>query len=248
MTCAEALDTPPPLAELCAAGPVTLFLDFDGTLVEIAQTPDGISVSDNLVSGLEALSARLSGRLALVSGRSLEDLARHLGDGLRVAKAGSHGAARELADGSALGDLPHGLPQIVIEQLDQFAEQNDLRYEAKTHGGALHSRENPEKGEAALTFAKSLAEQHQLAIKTGKCVVELVHKGADKGSAVQAFMQESPFAGSSPIFLGDDVTDEDGFAASVELGGFGILIGHKRETRASFALASVSETHQWLGL
>lgn len=248
MTRAEPFDTPPLLSDLLGDGAFTLFLDFDGTLVEIAQQPDAISVPNFLSGALEMLSRRLDGRLAVVSGRSLEDLAGHLGEDLGVAQAGSHGAARRRADGSALGEQPQGLGMDVIAQLQQFAARNELLYEAKTHGGALHYRENPEAGERALRFAEDIADQHDLALKTGKCVVELVHKGADKASAVQVFMKEQPFAGSTPVFIGDDVTDEDGFRACEDLGGFGILVGEPRASRARFLLPSVSETHQWLGL
>lgn len=248
MTRASLLDPPPSLSALQAAGPVALFIDFDGTLVEIAATPDGIDVSSFLPASLERLADDLAGRLAVVSGRSLEDIAKHLGADLAVAQAGSHGAARKLADGSTLGQLPLGLPQTVIATLQDFAAANRLRYEAKTHGGALHYRENPEAGGAAHRFAEEVAAQNDLALKTGKCVAELVQKGADKGAAVRSFMAQPPFAGAVPVFVGDDVTDEDGFAACEELGGFGILVGSPRETRARYGLASVSQTHQWLGL
>ncbi|XUU59695.1 trehalose-phosphatase [Erythrobacter sp. HA6-11] len=248
MSRALPLENPPPLSELCAVGPVALFLDFDGTLVEIAPSPDAIDVATSLPEALEQLSQKLDGRLAVVSGRSLEDLAKHLGKDLRVAQAGSHGAARRFADGSPLGAEPDGLPDEVVTALQDFANANKLRYETKTHGGALHYRENPDAGEAAHKFAEQIATDNALAIKTGKCVVELVHKGADKASAVRAFMEQSPFAGATPVFLGDDVTDEDGFAACEALGGFGILVGDPRDTKARYGLASVSQTHQWLGL
>lgn len=248
MTLAVPHQSPATLSSLRGAGPIALFVDFDGTLVEIATTPDGIVVASDLAAGLERLAASLEGRLALVSGRSLEDIARHLGDGLQVAKAGSHGADRRHSDGSVLGQLPQPLSAETVAALEEFADKNGLRYETKTHGGALHYRENPAAGDVAHGFAQQIARDHGLAIKTGKCVVELVRPGADKGSAVRAFMEQSSFNGALPIFLGDDVTDEDGFAACEELGGFGILVGEPRESRARFILASVSETHQWLGL
>ncbi|NVE94336.1 trehalose-phosphatase [Altererythrobacter lutimaris] len=248
MSRALPLGSPPPLSELCAAEPVALFLDFDGTLVEIASSPDAISVPTSLPGALRQLSQQLEGRLAVVSGRSLEDLSKHLGEDLQVAQAGSHGAARRFADGSPLGAEPDGLPDEVVTALEDFAASKNLRYEAKTHGGALHYRENPEAGDAAHEFAEHIAAANTLAIKTGKCVVELVHKGADKASAVRAFMEQSPFAGATPVFLGDDVTDEDGFAACEALGGCGILVGDPRDTNARYGLASVSQTHQWLDL
>jgi trehalose 6-phosphate phosphatase len=147
-----------------------------------------------------------------------------------------------------MGELPQPLAPELVTSLRSFAADNQLRYEAKPHGGALHYRENPDAGDAAQNFAERLAARHGLAMKTGKCVVELVHKGADKGSAVRAFMEQPLFANATPVFLGDDVTDEDGFAVCEELGGFGILVGEPRPSLARFTLASVSQTHQWLGL
>ena len=124
MTCAVQLDLPPSLSALLDQGPLALFLDFDGTLVEIASTPNAIKVPKLLAPSLEALSKRLEGRLAIVSGRSLEDLAVHLGQGLEVAQAGSHGAARRLAGGTSLGAMPQALPQQAIARLQAFAEEN----------------------------------------------------------------------------------------------------------------------------
>ncbi len=97
-------------------------------------------------------------------------------------------------------------------------------------------------------FANSLATQHGLDVKAGKAVVELVHFGASKSAAVQLFMAEPPFAGTLPVFLGDDVTDEDGFAAANEAGGFGIAVGQRDSVAARFGLCDVAAVHQWLGL
>lgn len=243
----DALLPPPPLASLAGEARLALFLDFDGTLVELAATPDAIAVPEGLARRLADLSESLDGRLALVSGRALVDVERHL-PGLAVARAGSHGAARKLADGGWLGEEPQGLPTAAVEALQAFAEREGVLYESKTHGGALHYRSAPQRGEAVLALARDLAERHDLAVKTGKAVVELVRPGADKGGAVRAFMVEAPFAGAQPWFVGDDVTDEDGFAACSELGGGGVLVGDREGSAAHFALANVAQTLEWLGL
>jgi len=242
------LPAPPAFENLLLREHLSLFLDFDGTLVEIAPSPDAIAVRADLPCALESLSRRVDGRLALVSGRSLEDLARYLGDSLPIAQAGSHGVARRLADGSPLGTPPKALADDVVSALTEFAAVEGLNYEAKPHGGALHYREKPEAAEMVHRFALRIAQDHDLAIKTGKCVIERVRRGAEKGAAVRAFMETSPFAGSIPVFVGDDVTDEDGFTACEALGGFGILVGKSRATAARYRLASVGEVHQWLGL
>ncbi|MGY8974592.1 MAG: trehalose-phosphatase, partial [Sphingomonadales bacterium] len=141
------LPPPPPLAQLLASGPAALFLDFDGTLVEIAPRPGDIHVPDGLLGRLHALRDRLDGRLALVSGRALDDLTGHLGQPA-ICRAGSHGASRFLADGTRLGDEPQRLSDAAIAELRAFAEAHGLFYETKTHGGALHFRAAPEKREA----------------------------------------------------------------------------------------------------
>lgn len=238
---------PPPLAELLAEGPVALFLDFDGTLVAIAARPDAIEVPEGLGTRLGRLAGRLDGRVALVSGRSLEDIESHLVH-LSVARAGSHGADRRWPDGSALGAAPRGLDAGTIAEVEAYAEAHQLVFETKSHGCALHYRAHPEAGESTEAFMRTIAARDGLAVKTGKCVVELVHQGADKGGAVNAFMAQPPFADARPVFVGDDVTDEDGFTACSKLGGLGILVGDQRETHARFRLSDIDAVHNWLEL
>ena len=136
------------------AVPAALFLDFDGTLVDIAPRPGDIHVPDGLLDRLHALRDRLEGRLALVSGRALDDLTGHLGQPA-ICRAGSHGASRFLADGTRLGDEPRGLSDGSVAELRAFAEAHGLFYETKTHGGALHFRGAPEKREATRLSRKS---------------------------------------------------------------------------------------------
>jgi len=247
MSCPSTLPHPPVLAELTGAGPLALFVDFDGTLVELAPTPDGIVVPAGLADRLFALAGRMDQRLALVSGRAIPDLAHHLGP-LQVARAGSHGAARELADGSTLGPAALALPVAAADALRAFAAQAGFALEEKPHGAALHYRRDPALEPAGLDFAQGLAATHGLEIKRGKCVIELVRPGASKDGAVRAFMAEPPFAGALPVFIGDDITDEDGFRAAKALGGFGILVGDRAVTLAQYRLHDVAAVHAWLGL
>lgn len=239
--------SPPPLAELLAQRPVSLFLDFDGTLVGIAPRPGDIHVPSNLSDRLHDLQGRLGGRLALVSGRALDDLESHLGP-VSIARAGSHGASRFIADGTRLGEAPEGLPQSAIEELSSFAEGNGLFYEAKSHGGALHFRGQPEKASEALAFAQDVAARFGLDVTTGKAVAELVRPGANKGAALDAFMAIDPFLGSMPVFIGDDVTDEHGMAAAIEFSGFGIAVGERASEAARYHLEDVDAVHSWLDL
>lgn len=241
------LPPPPPLDTLVAEGPIALFLDFDGTLVPIAPTPDGIAVPPDLAKRLEELSARLGHRLAVVSGRSPANLAEHLGP-LAVAVAGSHGAAQRKRDGGAFGPDAERLPDLAIGAIERAAEREGALLERKTHGLALHYRSAPKKEDAVVAAAQALAAEHGLALKRGKCVVEFVLPGADKGRAVEAFLAEPEFAGAMPVFVGDDVTDEDGFCAAAKNGGFGVAVGERPSNTARYHLPSVSDVHAWLNL
>ncbi|MGY6550565.1 MAG: trehalose-phosphatase [Erythrobacter sp.] len=240
------LSPPPPLAALQADGRVAVMLDFDGTLVEIASDPDAIAAPADLAPGLEALAARLDGALAIISGRSIENLTRFLGP-LRLTIAGSHGGHIIAGDGTVLREAA-ALPSDVGAAISSFARTHGLLYEGKAHGAALHYRRRPEMADQACAFVRDLAAQFALATKTGKCVIELVEPGADKGGAVRLLAERAPFAGATPVFIGDDITDEDGFAACNALGGAGIIVGERAQTAARYRLEQVKDVWAWLNL
>lgn len=247
MADAPDLLSPPDFSELVSERHLALFLDFDGTLVEIASAPDAIAVPPDLSARLSGLAARLDGRLALVTGRSPDDLASYCPfDG--IACAGSHGAVRFSAEGGLIGEEPEGLPAAAIARLREMARAPRLGLEEKTHGVALHFRAAPEQAAAARDVAEAVAREYGLTVKPGKCVIELVRPGADKGGAVRDFMQVAPFAGAMPVFIGDDLTDEDGFAACEALGGWAIVVGDRKPTAARYRLRSVAHVYEWLGL
>ncbi len=233
---------PPSLLEKAA-----LFLDFDGTLVELAETPDSIRVSPALGPLLDRLRRRLDGRLAIVSGRSLADLERHLPSS-GIAFSGSHGLELRLADGTALPlSVPIGLDD-VHDRVRRFAAGADgLIAEEKPAGIALHFRRAPAEAARVADFMEGLARERGFSVQHGAMVAELRAAGATKGDALMAFMTEPEFADARPLFVGDDLTDEHGFAAAAELGGAGILVGPSRDTAARFRLDSVAAVADWLG-
>ena len=247
MPTSSSLPEPKPLADLLAERKTALFLDFDGTLVALADTPDSIKVPEDLPERLAALGRRLEGRLALVTGRAIVDLEGHIGD-VGLFRAGSHGADVRDASGMALGDEAKSLSDYVVQQVEAFAREHGLRYEAKSHGAALHSRGRPELSERAAAFLDELAQGEGLAVSRGKAVAEILHAGADKGTAVDVILQSEPFAGARPIFIGDDVTDEDGFVAARAAGGIAIAVGDRKAIHADYGLADVAAVHHWLDL
>lgn len=200
-----------------------------------------------MLSVLAKLNARIGERLALVSGRSIADLEQHLGP-VPLAIAGSHGADKRLADGQILGEPPKGVSDALLQSMRVFASEHGAALEEKPHGLALHYRANPELEDSVIRFAEDAARQHGLSAKRGKCVVELVERGANKGAAVETFMAEAPFAGATPWFIGDDVTDEDGFRACLAMGGGAVLVGERDNSCANYALPGVVAVHDWLEL
>jgi trehalose 6-phosphate phosphatase len=237
-------DLPPPPSGLLEGA--ALFLDFDGTLVELAETPSAIRVPAGLGPRLAALRERLNGRLVIVSGRSLDDLERWL-PLQQIACAGSHGLELRLADGTRHPvPRPDGLDQ-ARERIERFAAGVEgLIVEPKPAGVALHYRRAPAQAARVARLMEELAETHGLALQRGKMVEELRSNGANKGDALRAFMAEPNFQGASPVFVGDDLTDEHGFAAAAALGGAGVLVGPPRATAASFRLESVDAAAAWL--
>ncbi|HSW19584.1 MAG TPA: trehalose-phosphatase [Ramlibacter sp.] len=202
-----------------------LFLDFDGTLVDIAPQPDAVVVPQGLVETLAHLQQFLGGAVAVISGRSIAQLDAFLRP-LRLPIAGVHGAERRRIDGSlALLDT-HPLERVEQAAQELARDHAGLRIEAKRGSLALHYRNAPQL-EALCVAAMQAAvdESPGLALLRGKMVVEAKPGGASKGHAINDFMSEPPFAGRTPVFIGDDVTDEVGFSAVQRRGGLGVKVG-----------------------
>lgn len=241
-----ALDPPPALRDIAEPA---LFLDFDGTLVDLADSPSAITVPDHLGQALERKAAELNGRLAVVTGRFIEDLRRHL-PRCRVVISGSHGAEVTSPEGSSINEHePPRVGEAALAAARDFVERIDgLLLEEKALGIGLHYRGCADRAGEVRSFAEGLAREHGLHLRPGKMIFELATTDNNKGDGVRAIMAQPPFAGATPIFVGDDLTDEDGFAAANDLGGFAVLVGEKRETKARYRLFDVAAVHQWLEL
>jgi len=241
---AEALShLPPPPVSLQQPA---LFLDMDGVLAPLAATPDAVTPDARRTAVLRRLATRLDGRVAIISGRTLAEIDR-IADSASTSASGVHGLERRRADGSL--DHAAAAPAVreAVVAFERFArDRPGMIVEDKALSAGLHYRGAPTEAAAAEALARSLAAETGLTLQPGQLVVELKTPGTDKGTALRAFMQESPFVGAIPVMLGDDLTDEDGFRAAADLGGFGVLIGSPRRTAATFGLPDVDAVLTWL--
>ena len=223
-----------------------LFLDMDGVLAPITATPGGVGPDGRRSRVLAQLQARLDGRLAVLSGRTIAESDR-ICEGVVPCVAGVHGLERRGADGQVRRLDAHPALGRVHDALEDFArDRPGVLIEDKALGVTLHYRQAPDQADAARALARGLAETHGLTLQPGDMVQELKTPGADKGRALTAFMEEAPFRGAVPVMTGDDLTDEFAFAAAARLGGFGVLVGPPRETAATHGLADSGAVMDWL--
>src|SRR5512140_1718942 len=202
-----------------------LFLDFDGTLVDLAPQPEDVVVPAGLVATLQALAGYLGGAVALISGRPIAQIDEFL-QPLRLPVAGVHGSERRSASGEVSLLSTHPLQHVEEVAAALVAQHPRLRIENKRGSLALHYRQAPELESLCLdTMQAAVEESPGLTLLRGKMVVEAKPGGASKGHAIEAFLHEPPFVGRSPVFVGDDATDEVGFATVQRLRGLGIKVG-----------------------
>ena len=224
-----------------SSDPLAIFTDFDGTLVEIAPSPDAVMVPESLQDRLQALHGALGGALAIISGRTISDIDRFL-PGQNLSVTGSHGAESR-HEGTLKGPSSDQIAdaQAIRAKIETaMGNQDGILIESKPTGVAVHYRAAPDQRERVeTTMATALSDFPDFHAIAGKKVVEARPRGADKGQALRSLMQVKPFAGRTPVFIGDDITDEDGFVAAASLGGFGIKIG-AGDTKARFRLADIT--------
>jgi trehalose 6-phosphate phosphatase len=224
---------------------LAIFTDFDGTLVEIADSPDEVDVPDFLAGHLERAARELDSAFAVITGREISDIDRYLAP-LHLPIAGAHGTQRRRADGSFEAIDPQTISgaEEIAHAIEPLVMANPgLLMEAKEGAVALHYRQAPElEGAARLAMEEAVNSSTEFTIVPGKMVLEARPRGISKGTALRAFMQEEPFAGRTPIFIGDDTTDEDAFIAAQELGGVGIKLG-EGHTAARMRIANVASVH-----
>lgn len=226
------------------------FLDVDGTLLDFAPTPDAVTVPHNLRHTLETLRTRLSGAVAVISGRSLASLDR-LFRPLELPAGAQHGLEWRGASGAVQTFAEGEVPRDIRDAFAVFvAEHPGALVEDKGLGLALHVRNVPAAEAEARRLGVSLAARHGDTVRmiSGKRVIEFQLKGGDKGRIIERFMQTPPFAGRMPLFAGDDETDEAGFVAVNGFGGISIRVGSSAPTAARFEIDSAQAFRRWLGM
>jgi len=237
------LEKPPTRLALDGAA---LFLDLDGTLAPIAERPEDVRPDPRRSDLLQKLNARLKGRLAVVSGRSLSEI-DHILENRVTCVAAIHGLVRRDSHGVIGEAPPHpGLVPARIA-LREFADGDTrLLIEDKSLSLTMHYRQAPDRALEVIALAERIATVTGLTLQPGDMVVELRTPGASKGDSIRAFMAEEPFRGAKPVFLGDDLTDEHGFFAVRQLGGYGVLVGAQRKTTAIYRMEGVEAALTWL--
>jgi trehalose 6-phosphate phosphatase len=236
--------TSPPLSLLAGA---SLFLDLDGTLLDLVDQPDEVAADEALISLLGRLAARLDGRLAVISGRSLAQIDEILGASVgMLALSGSHGLEHRLDGIATSPGRPAALDEAAKRMRGFVASWPGALVEDKSLGVALHYRMARGAAEQADALAQDIADELGLAVQRGKMMVELRAPGGDKGEAIATMMRAPAMAETVPVFVGDDLTDEPGFAAAEALGGCGVLVGADRPSAARYRLASPAAVRDWL--
>ena len=234
-----------PVAALGERSSLALFLDIDGTLVNIAPTPADVQPSPDLPRLLTNAASRLGNALAIVSGREITSIDQ-VTRGVVPYAAGSHGAEFRLGFGQpVLRPGPHpDIAGLGSDILALMGEWPGILVEPKRAGLAVHYRLAPNLGPrvwSGLSELLARRPQSDLSLLKGDHVVEVRSPAHNKGDAVRRIMKEPAFESRRPVFVGDDVTDEDAFVVVQEMGGTAIIVGERRPTLATHSLASVAD-------
>ena len=226
-----------------------LYLDIDGTILDLAPSPEAVEVPVWMVPLLQQLSGKLDGAVAFVSGRTIAAI-DHLFRPLIFPAVGVHGSEVRTADGKIVIDRQLSEQLQAAEPLLQqaIARIRGVQLENKRSVIALHYRSVPERGREVLKIAELVASGlgSQFGVLMGKCVVEIRPRHLTKGSAIRQLMERAPFRDRIPIFAGDDTTDEDAFEVVNGLGGISLRVGEEAPTAAKFRLATPDQLRGWL--
>jgi trehalose 6-phosphate phosphatase len=235
------------LPEIRHAERYALFFDFDGTLADIAERPDEVQVSDDTRNMLDALRAALQGAVAVISGREIDSVDQFLLP-VQLAVSGVHGLTRRDASGNLHAFMfdDDAIQAVALRLAPFLVAHSGLLLERKSGAIALHYRQRPELEEDCRTaMGEAVAGLNGFRLRRGKMVIEALAHESNKGTAIASFLAEPPFIGRVPVFAGDDVTDEDGFALVNSRQGISIKVG-SGDTQARYRVTSTQELLSWL--
>jgi trehalose 6-phosphate phosphatase len=235
------------LPEIRDAARYALFFDFDGTLADIAERPDEVQVSEDTRAMLDGLRLAFAGAVAIISGREIASVDHFLLP-VQLAISGVHGLTRRDAEGRLYAPpLDADSIQAVEERLAPFVAANSgLLLERKRGAIALHYRQRPELEAAShAAMGEAIGQKNGFRLRPGKMVIEALAHESNKGTAIESFLAEPPFIGRVPVFVGDDVTDEDGFALVNSRKGISIKVG-TGDTQAQYRARDTQELLSWL--
>lgn len=231
-----------PLPDEISASDFALFFDFDGTLAEIAERPDDVEVTEATRQTLASLRNAFSGAVAIVTGRDIASIDGFLAP-VKLPIAGVHGLVRRDANGAVHHPkIDSDAIHIVGERLKPLVDAEPGLLLERKHGAiALHYRLRPELETVCLeAMDHAVADAPAINLRRGKMVVEAIGHSSDKGMAIAGFLEEPPFAGRRPVFVGDDLTDEDGFRMVNQRNGISIKVG-AGETNAQYRIKNREE-------
>ena len=235
------------LPDLSDSERFALFLDFDGTLVAIADRPDEVQLDLSTRKALMRLDTLLGGAVAIITGREIAAVDRFL-DPLRLSIAGVHGLTRRDAQGHMHRPrIDRGFVAAIEQALWPLLQKHPALFLEYKYGAvALHYRSHPELERACIALMETAVDELSgVELKRGKMVVEAKAVGGNKGAAIADYLNEKPFAGRRAVFAGDDITDEDAFLLVNARDGVSIKVG-PGETNATYRATGIGEFLEWL--
>ena len=225
-----------------------LLIDVDGTLLHIQSHPDDVFADTGLIDLLSQVHAALGGAFALVSGRPITELDRIFAPA-KFPAVGAHGAESRIGSGRIQTEAALQLPGSALEQIVRYAAgRSGLLAETKDFGVALHYRQAPALEQECRELMRAVAGDldKDFRLIEGKMVLELTPHAHNKGEAIKKMLQREPFSQRQPVFVGDDVTDEDGFREVNRQSGVSVRVGACDSTAAQYVIEDVDAVHRWL--
>ena len=238
---------PAPEQILCNTTAWALFIDIDGTLLEMAPTPDAVVVPPEVVRTLAALEETFGGAVALSTGRQVSDADQLLAP-LQLTTCGVHGTEARVVPGGKIMTLVQPVPHALLEAVIEVAHMAPgALVEPKGVGIAVHYRNVPDARPLLVReLARVLRSFDHFALHPGRRVLEIIPQGYSKGTALTWLMQLAPFQGRWPIMIGDDAGDQPALVAAEQQGGFGLKVAGEHFSQAESDFHSISQVRSWL--